>query len=132
MESSTRVIEDLIMDTAKAFKIPLSRINLSEYSQGGVMTLAEVTKHNLAGLLVFAVVLLTPHTLQNVHVNSPEIMFIHGENDDVMPLSALEYTKQILSEKNYKLETVICEGSGHSMNELSLESVIRFICGRVK
>jgi predicted esterase len=87
------------MDTAKAFKIPLSRINLSEYSQGGVMTLAEVTKHNLAGLLVFAVVLLTPHTLQNVHVNSPEIMFIHGENDKVVPLSTLEYTKQILLKK---------------------------------
>lgn len=63
------------------------------------MTLAEVTKHNLAGLLVFAVVLLTPHTLQNVHVNSPEIMFIHGENDKVVPLSTLEYTKQILLKK---------------------------------
>ena len=45
---------------------------------------------------------------------------------------ALEYTKQILSEKNFKLETVICEGSGHSMNELSLQSAIRFICGRFK
>ena len=60
------------------------------------MTLAEGTKHNLAGLLVFAVVLLTPHTLQNVHVNSPEMMFIHGENDKIVPLSTLEYTKQIL------------------------------------
>tara|TARA_A100001015_G_C14728267_1_gene608775 strand:- start:378 stop:545 length:168 start_codon:yes stop_codon:yes gene_type:complete len=53
----------------------------------------------LAGLLVFAVVLLTPHTFQNAHVNSPEIMFIHEENDDVVPLSTPEYTKQILSEK---------------------------------
>ena len=69
---------------------------------------------------MFAVVLLTPHTFQNAHVNSPEIMFIHGENDDVVPLSTPEYTKQILSEKNYKLETIICKGSGHSMNELSL------------
>ncbi len=132
LESSTSVIEDLIMDATKAFKIPLSKIILSGYSQGGVMTLAEGTKHNLAGLLVFAGVLLTPHTLQKAHVHSPEIMFIHGEKDEVMPLSALEYTKQILSEKNYKLETVICEGSGHSMNELSLESAIRFICGRLK
>ena len=54
VESSTSVIEDSIMDAAKAFRIPLSRIILSGYSQGGVMTLAEGTKHSLAGLLVFA------------------------------------------------------------------------------
>ena len=64
--------------------------------KGGVMSLAEGIKHNLAGLLVFAGVLLTPHTLQNAHVHSPEIVYIHGENVEVMPLSALEYTKQIL------------------------------------
>ena len=96
------------------------------------MTLAEGTRHNLAGLLVIAGVLLTPHTIQNAHGNSPEIMFIHGKNDEVMPLAALEYTKQILLEKDYKLETVVCEGSGHSMNELSLESAIRFIRSRFK
>ena len=38
------------MDATKAFKIPLSRIILLGYSLGGVMTLAEGTKHNLAGL----------------------------------------------------------------------------------
>ena len=49
-----------------------------------------------------------------------------------MPLAALEYTKQILLEKDYKLETVVCEGSGHSMNELSLEPAIQFVRDRLK
>ena len=129
-ETSAHVIENIITDAAKTFNLPLSRIILSGYSQGGVMTLAEGTKHNLAGLMVFAGVLLTPHTLRSANVNSPEIIFIHGEDDEVMPLSALENTKQILLSKNYKLETVICEGSGHSMYDLSLTSAINFICNR--
>ena len=132
VELSTHIIDELILAATKAFNLPLQRIILSGYSQGGVMTLAEGTRHNLAGLLVFAGVLLTPHTIQSAHGNSPEIMFIHGRNDEVMPLAALEYTKQILLEKDYKLQTVVCEGSGHSMNELSLEPAIQFVRDRLK
>ena len=132
VELSTHIIEKLILAATKAFNLPLQRIILSGYSQGGVMTLAEGTRHNLAGLLVFAGVLLTPHTIQSAHGNSPEIMFIHGRNDEVMPPAALEYTKQILLETDYKLQTVVCEGSGHSMNELSLEPAIQFVLDRLK
>ena len=132
VELSTHIIEELIIGATKTFNLPLQRIILSGYSQGGVMTLAEGTRHDLAGLLIFAGVLLTPHMIQNAHDNSPEIMFIHGKNDEVMPLAALEYTKQILLGKDYKLQIVVCDGSGHSMKELSLEPAIQFIINRLK
>ena len=130
-ELSTKIIECLIMGASKKFKLPLSKIILSGYSQGGIMTLAEGTRHNLAGLLIFSGVVLTANTLQTASSNSPEILLIHGEQDDVIPLSALEHTKVILLEKNYRIETFICKDAGHSMSELSMCPAIKFILDRI-
>ena len=130
-ELLTKTIKDLIMGASKKFKLPLSNIILSGYSQGGIITLAEGTKYSLAGLLIFSGVLLTPKTTQTASFNSPEILLIHGERDEVIPLQAHKHTKDILLAKKYRTENVICKGAGHSMNDLSMVPAIKFILNRI-
>ena len=97
---SSEIIKYRVKGTSKKFKLPFSKIILSEYSQGGMITLAEGTKYSFAVLLIFSGVLLTSKTIQRASFNSPEILLIHGESDEVIPLQALEYTKDILLVKN--------------------------------
>ena len=85
----------------------------------------------MAGILIFSGVLLKPKTIQRTSFNGPEILLIHGERDEVIPLQALKYTKDILLSKKHKIETVICKGAGHSMYDLSMVPAIKFILDRI-
>ena len=125
--SASEDLHELLLSTFDYFSLPPSRVILGGFSQGGMMTLAVGPFFDLAGLISFSGALLTEKNLKRANNSSPPILMIHGDLDDVVPVSALIDAQSHLEEKGYVVEVVLEKGVGHSIDDTGLNSARKFI-----
>ncbi|AAN55050.1 alpha/beta hydrolase [Shewanella oneidensis] len=98
-----------LIDEQIAAGIPSERIVLAGFSQGGVMSLFTGLRypHKLAGIMALSCYLPTadvlPSQLSAANTNTP-ILLQHGEQDDVVPLSAGLLAKEALISGGYQVQ----------------------------
>lgn len=98
-----------LIDEQIAAGIPSERIVLAGFSQGGVMSLFTGLRypHKLAGIMALSCYLPTadvlPSQLSAANANTP-ILLQHGEQDDVVPLSAGLLAKEALIAGGYQVQ----------------------------
>ncbi|MGL5394059.1 MAG: alpha/beta hydrolase, partial [Shewanella sp.] len=99
----------VLIDEQIAAGIPSERIVLAGFSQGGVMSLFTGLRypHKLAGIMALSCYLPTadvlPSQLSAANANTP-ILLQHGEQDDVVPLSAGLLAKEALIAGGYQVQ----------------------------
>lgn len=98
-----------LIDEQIAAGIPSERVVLAGFSQGGVMSLFTGLRypHKLAGIMALSCYLPTadvlPSQLSAANANTP-ILLQHGEQDDVVPLSAGLLAKEALIAGGYQVQ----------------------------
>ena len=65
--------------------------------------------------------------LEKASKSSPPILLIHGDLDDVVPVSALIDAQSHLEEKGFDVEVVLEKGVGHSIDQIGLNAARKFI-----
>ncbi|MBT8168367.1 alpha/beta hydrolase, partial [Falsiruegeria litorea] len=106
LESEVRV-QALIKEQIDA-GIPANKIVLAGFSQGGVLSLFTGLRYpeRLAGIMALSCYLPTADTLPE-HCHSAnkatEILQHHGEQDDVVPMSAGQMAHQLLKQDGYQV-----------------------------
>ena len=106
MLGSEQRIRELIAQQIAA-GVPSERIILAGFSQGGVMTLFTALRleHKLAGILALSCYLPTgerlPEGLQEANKDTA-ILQMHGEQDDVVPISAGLLANHALVQGGYR------------------------------
>ena len=120
-------LKELLSSIFDEFSLSPSEVILGGFSQGGMMTLAAGPLFNLAGLISFSGALLTEKNLEKASKSSPPILLIHGDLDDVVPVSALIDAQSHLEEKGFDVEVVLEKGVGHSIDEKGLDAARKFI-----
>ena len=125
--SASEDLQELLLSIFEEFSLHPSNVILGGFSQGGMMTLAVGPVFDLAGLISFSGALLTEKNLKRANNSSPPILLIHGDLDDVVPVSALIDAQSYLEEKGYAVEVVLEKGVGHSIDAKGLDSARKFI-----
>ena len=94
LSTSRQQLVDFLKSLTEQTDIPLSRVILAGFSQGGAMTLDVGLNLPLAGLLVLSGYLhapIQPHTS-----NVPPLAIVHGRQDTVVPLTAAQQARASL------------------------------------
>jgi phospholipase/carboxylesterase len=119
----------MIADLQKEFSLPLSRIALAGFSQGGMLALHVGPRlpEPLAAVVSFSGMLVGAEYLPAEVTARPPVLLVHGQMDPVVPFASLPLAETALKTCGFQVETEICPFMPHSIDEAGLQHARRFL-----
>ena len=130
LATSENLIIKLIDGYKKRFGLDYSDIVLLGFSQGCMISLNIGLRqlNDLAGVVGISGRLLMPESLEeNKKESYPPVMLIHGDADDVVPISSMHDAEKVLNKINVKFSTHVSKDVGHGIAPDGLSKALEFI-----
>lgn len=124
LATSRQALTDLLKSLPETTGVPLSRIILGGFSQGGAMTFDVGLRLPLAGLMVLSGYLHAPIVPQQA--TFPPVLMVHGRQDQVVPLSAAHQSLSSLQALDIAVRYQEFD-MGHEIQPIVLEQVQSFV-----
>ncbi len=123
------LVEALIEAQRARFALGYDRLALVGFSQGTMMSLhiAPRLKGKIAGVVGYSGALLPDPDAQVSALQKPPIHLIHGQADDVVPVSAREMAKVMLEEQGFKVSGHTTAGLAHSIDMRGIQDGAAFL-----
>lgn len=115
LDQSRQLLETSLKDWSESLGLPLERILLGGFSQGGAMTLEVGLSLPLAGLIVFSGYLHTPLQRSRPTFRNPALV-IHGQQDAVVPIAAAHQVRDVLTRFQIPVAFYEFPNMGHEIN----------------
>lgn len=129
VRTAAPILEEYIKEQAEEYGVPLDKVILGGFSQGCMMSLymGLCSDLKLAGILGYSgALVIEPGTNLTARKDLP-ICLIHGEADDVVPVSSYEHSHKILTEAGFTLDGHSTPGLPHSIDEQGLMAGLHFV-----
>jgi phospholipase/carboxylesterase len=99
------------------------------FSQGTMMSLFVGLRRAkpVAGIVGFSGRLLAPELLAEELRSRPRMLLVHGTDDPLVPYESLAIAEAALEGAGIPVETLTCEGTGHSIDENGLRRAGSFL-----
>tara|TARA_B100000700_G_C15020275_1_gene845347 strand:- start:1299 stop:1952 length:654 start_codon:yes stop_codon:yes gene_type:complete len=122
-------LNELIDEVKEKNKLNSSQIAIGGFSQGCMLALQTGIKRKdqIKCILGYSGKIIdTDHLSKNIN-SRPEIMLMHGEKDEVVPVSYLLEAKDFFNKNNYKIQTMIFKGCEHRISSEGSSLGLEFI-----
>lgn len=123
------LVEEYIEELMGHYQLSAAQVCLVGFSQGTMMALHVGLRRSepFAGLVGFSGALVGSSKLVNEKKSSPPILLVHGEDDDMLPVHAVDLAKKGL--ENVDLNTTILKRPGlpHSIDQEGAEAAAQFL-----
>jgi phospholipase/carboxylesterase len=112
-----------------AYGLTEDKLALVGFSQGTMMALHAGPRRAkaLAGIIGFSGMLADPEALAVEAVTKPPVLLVHGDRDDVLPVTALHQAEASLKALGFEVAAQVSPGLGHSIDEVGLRLGARFL-----
>ena len=130
LASSEKLIIKLMDGYKERFSIKYSDIVLLGFSQGCMISLNIGLRqlNNIGGIVGISGRLLMPETLiESKKDRYPPIILIHGDTDEVVPISSMYDTEKVLNKINVNFSTHVSKNVGHGIAPDGLAKALEFI-----
>lgn len=129
VENVFPLVEAFINEQAQRFDLPLDKVTLLGFSQGTMTSLHVAPRLNnkIAAVLGYSGALLWDDACTPDDLKKMPIHLIHGEADDVVPVTARELACHTLEKHGYKITGHTTRGLTHSIDEKGIESGGEFL-----
>jgi phospholipase/carboxylesterase len=109
------------------------RLALVGFSQGTMMALHVGPRRAraLAGIVGYSGMLADPDALTQEAATKPPILLVHGDADQVLPVSAVHHAETKLAALGFEVSAHVSRGLGHSVDETGLQLGARFLADRL-
>jgi phospholipase/carboxylesterase len=116
-----------------AHNLSADRLALVGFSQGTMMALHVGPRraNAIAGIVGYSGMLADPEALGEELETKPPILLVHGDADDVLPVSALHQAKARLEDLGFEVESHVSRGLGHSIDEPGLVLGAKHLAARL-
>ena len=123
------ILESFVDELLGRFTLPESRLALIGFSQGTMMALHVAPRRveSCAGVVGFSGRLLDGAVLQSEVRARPPVLLIHGTDDELVPIDALDEASSGLSAAGLAVETHRRPGLGHGIDAEGLALATRFL-----
>ena len=108
-------IKYFISEIKKQFKLDNSKICISGFSQGCMMSInvGLTSEEQYNCILGYSGKIINTEHLESNIISRPPILLMHGDKDDIVPVSHLLEAKDFFNKNNYKIETKIFKDCEH-------------------
>jgi phospholipase/carboxylesterase len=116
-----------------AHDLSADRLALVGFSQGTMMALHVGPRraNTIAGIVGYSGMLADPEALGEELETKPPILLVHGDADDVLPVSALHQAQARLEGLGFEVESHVSRGLGHSIDEQGLMLGVRHLAAHL-
>ena len=109
------ILKRFLEEVKKKFSLPNSKICLSGFSQGCMMSInvGLSSDEKYSGILGFSGKIINKKDLSKRISQKPETLLIHGENDDIVPCVKSLEAKDFLERNKVSVKLEIIKNCGH-------------------
>ena len=109
------ILKKFLNEIKKKFSLPNSKICLSGFSQGCMMSInvGLSSDEKFSGILGFSGKIISKKELSKRITHKPEILLIHGENDDIVSCVKSLEAKDFLERNKVSVKLEIIKNCGH-------------------
>ena len=129
VEEAHPVLSDYIDAQLAKYDLGADKAALLGFSQGTMMSLYTGPRYKecFAGILGYSGALVWGDDMIAANLHKMPIMLIHGDEDDVVPLSAYKQAKKTLEEGGYDVQGEVTEGLSHGIDESGIRDGAAFL-----
>ena len=124
---SAKVLSDIIMQETQNHHIKISDVILCGFSQGGMVALSTSLTAKDKPLATICLSGLLVDNISPIGKMQPNILVMHGEEDDVLPIDFYNKTKQQLDDHGIEYQAKSYPNLGHSISQDELDDLIIFL-----
>lgn len=123
------ILKNFITAMLEKYKLSADQCALVGFSQGTMMSLsvAPYFKDKLAGVLGYSGALLWDEAQDKAAMHKLPIYLVHGEADDVVPLSAYTMAREKLEFEGFPVQGHTTRGLPHSIDERGISEGAKFL-----
>lgn len=123
-EKSRALVAGFLQQILTARHLPPQRLALVGFSQGTMMSLATALEFtpSLAGVVGYSGALLAENAEALQPKSRPPILLIHGQEDTVVPFTALAQAEKTLRTAGLEVQTLARPHLGHGIDEIGLQA----------
>ena len=123
------ILNQFIGEIKKKYDIPSSRIVLCGFSQGSMMVIniGLTSEEKFNSVVGFSGKIIDKKDLEQRKKNSPDMLLIHGDADEVVPVSNILEAKDFLIRNHINVKTKIIKNCGHHIPIEASSLALHFI-----
>jgi len=123
VNSAGPVLDRFLDRELERYRLPPDRLALVGFSQGTMMALHVGLRRGqpLTAIVGFSGLIAGPEHLPAQIETRPPVQLVHGEDDDLIPVEALHFTREALAESQVPVEWHIRPGLGHGIDPAGLK-----------
>jgi len=127
-------LNKFIEEVKEKNKLKVEEIALVGFSQGCMISLQTALKRKdqVKCLIGYSGKILNPNHLSKNILSRPEIYLMHGDKDQVVPVSYMLEAKEFFSKQNYKINTKIFKNCEHRIPTEGLSIGLEFLKKNLK
>tara|TARA_S200000501_G_scaffold372335_2_gene417151 strand:+ start:55 stop:714 length:660 start_codon:yes stop_codon:yes gene_type:complete len=129
VKKTEQILNKFIDEVKKKYDTPSNKIILSGFSQGCMMAinvgLTNIERFNC--IIGFSGKIIDKTDLEHRKKNSTNILLIHGDIDEVVPVSNILEAKDFLIRNNIEVNTQIVKNCGHNIPVEASSLALQFI-----
>ena len=122
-------LNQLIEDVKKINNLPSNKISLGGFSQGCMISLQTGIKRKdkINSIIGYSGKIINVSHLEDNLLSRPEIILMHGDKDEIVPVSSLLEAKEFFTRNNYQIQSKIFRNCEHRIPQEGLSLGLDFI-----
>lgn len=127
--SAENNLNKLIDEVIERNKLNINQISLVGFSQGCMISLQTALKRKdqIKCLIGYSGKILNPKHLSKNILSRPEIYLMHGDKDNVVPITSLLEAKDFFLKQDYQIKTKIFKNCEHRIPTEGLSAGLEFL-----
>jgi phospholipase/carboxylesterase len=117
VESASESLENFLAAELARLELPPERLALVGFSQGTMMSLHVGLRRRPAAIVGFSGLLAGGETTATLGTDAPPVLLVHGDQDPMIPVSALFASATALGRAGACVQWHISSGIGHSIDQ---------------
>ncbi|MEE2997944.1 MAG: alpha/beta fold hydrolase [Pseudomonadota bacterium] len=129
IRSTAAIFDNFIDQQLARHELAEEDLVLVGFSQGTMMSLftAPRRENPVAGLVGYSGRMEAPDLLKDEIRSKPQVVMVHGDSDELLPLSEMETAAAALRENGVAVDTHIRPGLGHGIDEEGIRIGLEFV-----
>ena len=127
----TPILEKFIEQQLKRFNLTHDKLVLAGFSQGAMLSLNYGLYNNqsktIAGIISYSGALILPEDKSISIKHKPPVLLLHGEQDDLIPITSCHSAKRYLEAKTIPITCEVEKNLGHSISNRGIEIAAKFL-----
>ena len=128
-DESYRYLSDYIETCLNEYQLEAKDLYLCGFSQGAMLALYTALRYpeRIGGCVSFSGILATPEYFAKHKFQTPPVLLIHGDEDNLVRYGVMNYSAQHLRQLGCQVETYTTHGTQHRITEDGLKQAQNFI-----